>query len=496
MHKNQVYRIMLDEFEETQGSYLDLSPLNKLSAEDLGDSTFMLKLLREFLEIEILDFIEEPAKSDVKFFETCIQENKGWNPGWRDCLKYASNSVRNDKLFFLRLIEKIGYYQCLFYANETVRFDNEVTEAVFKLLSDDLNAIQYCSLSARSRYDLIRRAVNHNGLNLQFASDKLKLDKLIVKEAVSKSPKALEFASDAIQNDIEFVLSAVKADQTVSKFIGSDALNSEQFINHLIEEIDYIDENLFNRIPHQFKTAKPFLQKVLLKSRYISSGAFSDFIDENDREFFLEAVKNKGGNLVYASDRLRDDKTIVHLAVESDPSSLEYASERLFSEPNLIILALKKWLAIIEKIPNQLRAASEKAQDNREIVLAAVSAEGDTLEYASPRLKDDIELLKIAIDTNNYAHSPLKYASTRLRDEKSVVTLAVEKNGHALEFASERLKNDKDLLSRAMVTSVHAYQYASKTLRDDQEFAMKAYAIDTVVLNYVSDRVNRILVDL
>jgi hypothetical protein len=94
MHKTQVYRIMLDKFEENQGSYLDLSPLNKLSAEDLGDSAFMLKLLREFLEIKILDFIEGPAKSDVNFFETCIQEDKDW----RDCLKYASNSVRKARI--------------------------------------------------------------------------------------------------------------------------------------------------------------------------------------------------------------------------------------------------------------------------------------------------------------------------------------------------------------------------------------------------------------
>ena len=35
-----------------------------------------------------------------------------------------------------------------------------------------------------------------------------------------------------------------------------------------------------------------------------------------------------------------------------------------------------------------------------------------------------------------------------------------------------------------------------KTKNVCEEFAMKAYAIDTVVLNYVSDRVNRILVDL
>ena len=69
MHRNQAFRIMLDRFEETQGSYLDTSPLTKLSVNDLGDSAFMLKLLREFLDIKILDFLEEPAKSDVNFFE-------------------------------------------------------------------------------------------------------------------------------------------------------------------------------------------------------------------------------------------------------------------------------------------------------------------------------------------------------------------------------------------------------------------------------------------
>lgn len=107
-----------------------------------------------------------------------------------------------------------------------------------------------------------------------------------------------------------------------------------------------------------------------------------------------------------------------------------------------------------------LRNATESYQDDFEIVMAAISQQGDTLEYASSRLQDDFELLAAAIDTDNYAHIPLKYASARLQDNKLAVTLAVEKNGHALEFASERLKNDKDLLSRAMVTSVHAYQYA------------------------------------
>ena len=153
MHKNQAFRIMLDKFEESQGSFLDTSPLTKLSVDDLGNSEFMLKLLREFLEIEILDFIEEPAKSDVIFFETCIRL------GWKNCLKYASNSVKNDKLFFLRLIEELGYYQSLAFADETVRLDSEIADAVFELLPDNLNAVKYCSLSVRSEHTLIKLSI-------------------------------------------------------------------------------------------------------------------------------------------------------------------------------------------------------------------------------------------------------------------------------------------------------------------------------------------------
>ena len=437
MHKNQAFRIMLDRFEESQGNFLDTSPLTKLSVDDLGNSAFMLKLLREFLEIEILDFIEEPAKSDVIFFETCIQEDRH-GLGWKNCLKYASNSVKSDKLFFLRLIEEFGYYQSLAFADETVRLDSEIADAVFELLPEDLNAVKYCSLSVRSKHTLIKNAVSYNGLNLEFASDELKLDKTIVNEAILNNPEAFKYASEILRNDQELALSAVKSDFKTAKFIGQSLMNSGKFINELIEEVELINRDLFSYIPEKFKSNKQILKRILHKlENFISIDDIRDFIDEDDREFFLEAIKENGTTLRYAGEKLRDDKTIVSLAMQTNIDAFKYASERLSNDPELATMAVEAWPAMLKRV-------GRHAQDNNQVVLAAVLRQGTALDWASDRLRDD----------------------------KEIVSVALSEDPYALEYASTRLRNDRGLVFAACKTNIHAYIYAGKTLFSDKDFAM------------------------
>lgn len=69
MHKNQVYVMLSESFEENEGSYMDPTPLNNLHESDAGDAEFMGSLLTGFLGFEdsILEFLAEPAKSDVNF---------------------------------------------------------------------------------------------------------------------------------------------------------------------------------------------------------------------------------------------------------------------------------------------------------------------------------------------------------------------------------------------------------------------------------------------
>ena len=71
----------------------------------------------------------------------------------------------------------------------------------------------------------------------------------------------------------------------------------------------------------------------------------------------LDAVKQNGNALAYASERLKDDREFVLAAVTQNGWALEYASETM--------------------------------KDDREIVLAAVKQDVDAFEYASETLKND-----------------------------------------------------------------------------------------------------------
>lgn len=74
MHKNQVYAMLSESFEENQGSYMDPTALNNLSEIDAGDAEFMASLATEFCGFEnsILEVLAEPAKSDVNFFNKLL----------------------------------------------------------------------------------------------------------------------------------------------------------------------------------------------------------------------------------------------------------------------------------------------------------------------------------------------------------------------------------------------------------------------------------------
>ena len=58
-----------------------------------------------------------------------------------------------------------------------------------------------------------------------------------------------------------------------------------------------------------------------------------------DREIVLEAVKNDGSALKYASENLKEDREIVLEAVKNDGSALEYASENLKEDREIVLEA-------------------------------------------------------------------------------------------------------------------------------------------------------------
>ncbi len=98
-------------------------------------------------------------------------------------------------------------------------------------------------------------------------------------------------------------------------------------------------------------------------------------------------------------------------------------------------------------ITDTLKNDPQKADIYREIVLAAVEKDGDSLAYASYELKKDREVVLAAVNKDGLA---LEFASPELRDDEQVVLAAVNNNGLALGDASLRLQQNEAIVLAAM----------------------------------------------
>lgn len=108
--------------------------------------------------------------------------------------------------------------------------------------------------------------------------------------------------------------------------------------------------------------------------------------------------------------------------------------------------------------------------NNRQEVLDVVR-EGTYIEFASPELRDDKELILEAVKNDGIN---LCWASDRLKNDKEIVLTAVEYDGKSLEFASDELKDDKEFMMKACKINGYALEFASDRLKNDREVVLEA----------------------
>ena len=141
---------------------------------------------------------------------------------------------------------------------------------------------------------------------------------------------------------------------------------------------------------------------------------------------------------------------------------LQFASPELRADPDVVRVALATGAA------DPLKYASEELQGDRELVSYAVSINASSLKFASPELRADRGVVSLAVQNTGYA---LQNAADCLRDDRSIVLVAVKNYGNALRYASERLRADRGVVLAALTQSRYndyrALEHASAALRAD-----------------------------
>jgi len=145
--------------------------------------------------------------------------------------------------------------------------------------------------------------------------------------------------------------------------------------------------------------------------------------------------------------------------------TLKYMSEKERATKAIVLKAIRPGLQGI-----LLEFASPALKDDEEVVTVAVSSHGHALRYASSRWRKNRAMVLRAVSVSG----ALQYASEKLQDDKEVVLAAVTKYGAALEYASDRLRNDPEVVWVAIKNSGYSLVYAPQKFQCDRKFVLAA----------------------
>lgn len=199
---------------------------------------------------------------------------------------------------------------------------------------------------------------------------------------------------------------------------------------------------------------------------------------KKDKDFVLELNElcrenNQFSPFKFAAKSLKDDiDFVIRICTYSDEmyscpsfSELEFASE---------IIKGNRYLVKYATIQNPLAFwyASEELSNDKDFILSFI---GDTSSIAfvgaSRTLQKDPIFIKKVLAKNGFVlrRFEKQFENSEFRDNKEMVLIAVTENGDALQFASPRLRKDSDVVLAAVRNNCASIEYAHKSLSSHAE---------------------------
>ena len=136
---------------------------------------------------------------------------------------------------------------------------------------------------------------------------------------------------------------------------------------------------------------------------------------KSDYDFILNAVKNHGESLKYASDSIKDNRIVVLEAIR----------------PTDIKAVLKN--------ENAIAHASRKLLNDKSFILEALTVNAKIYPFLDEVFKEDFEIIKHTIKSNPKVFEKL---SEKYRGNFEIAKLAISAYAYNLKYASKELQNN------------------------------------------------------
>ena len=144
-----------------------------------------------------------------------------------------------------------------------------------------------------------------------------------------------------------------------------------------------------------------------------------------------------------------------------------------FTPSPLLRRCVRLQVGIHEYYDRGYHLADVGIQDDKEVVLAAVSKSSSALQYASMTQRRDREVVLAAVAKNGLA---LQFASPDLRENREFVLSAVARNFDVILRVRRDLWIDREFVLAVVAQNAFALRYATMHLRGDREIVLTAVA--------------------
>lgn len=126
-----------------------------------------------------------------------------------------------------------------------------------------------------------------------------------------------------------------------------------------------------------------------------------------------------------------------------------------------------------------------KHRDDKAYIIKKVGVQGDLLYYASERLKNDAEVVRVAI-TNDYL--AMAHCSDELRNSKEFMMRAVRINGNTLRYASYAIQDDDEVVFGAVINKCDIFYDIGERFKDDKEMVAQVLIDNPSLITGASKR--------
>ena len=233
------------------------------------------------------------------------------------------------------------------------------------------------------------------------------------------------------------------------------------------DDLLHLQEDDFKLLDREGNLTSNYDENIFIQFAKGGAGGFGS--NELIRQFFPEEFKDNLSFFMKIAESMSDFKEVF----------LELASEKILNNKNFAKTIISNCKVF------SLKYFSEEIRSNKEIVLIAVSKNGNELKHTQDELKKDREVVLAAIKTPQvdlFANEAIKYADKSFLSDFEIARVAAAFSGNSLQYFADEIRQDKDIVSIAVNNSPGALDFADKSLLSDKDFILslpsKVYRAD------------------